>query len=215
MMVNHIFRENKIFCLRISKDFPEERLLYIMKPYLDIYYTIKYTLQISLANNYTIILKYLLIQFIKFNPNFGRKQILLIRPINMVFNNPNNTNNPNDKIIERRVTFNDKFIEFKWPLKTDFKISHLSSQNNIISSLVKEIRASKKYIQELIDINSSNNSRMNGLYDNHIIHNNIIQEEGEEEEEEEGEEESEDEDIDLSRENTPIIDEPESESESI
>jgi hypothetical protein len=193
MIINNMFRENNIFCLRISKDFPEDRLLYIMKPYLDLYYTMKYTLQISLANSYTVILKYLLIQFIKYNPNFGRKHVILVRENKPVFNN-------NNRVIERKITFNDKFLEFKWPIKTDFLNSHLSSQSNIIASLIKEIRASKKYIQELIN---ENNSRMNGLYDNHIIRsNNIIQAEAEAEQ------------MDISSEHTPIIDDSDSESES-
>jgi signal peptidase I len=197
MIINNMFRENNIFCLRISKDFPEDRLLYIMKPYLDLYYTMKYTLQISLANSYTVILKYLLIQFIKYNPNFGRKHVILVRLNKPVFNN-------NNRVIERKITFNDKFLEFKWPIKPDFLNSHLSSQSNIIASLIKEIRASKKYIQELMN---ENNSRMNGLYDNHIIRsssNNIIQEEGQEEQEQ----------MDISSEHTPIIDESDSESDS-
>jgi len=212
MIIDNMFRENNIFCLRISKDFPEDRLLYIMKPYLDLYYTIKYTLQISLANSYTVILKYLLIQFIKYNPNFGRKHVVLVRTNKPIFFNNTNTNiTNNNRVIERKITFNDKFLEFKWPIKTDFLNSHLSSQSNIIASLIKEIRASKKYIQELMN---ENNSRMNGLYDNHIIRsNNIIQAEAEEEEEQE-EEQEEQEEMDISSEHTPILDDSESELES-
>jgi hypothetical protein len=208
MIINNIFRENNIFCLNISKDFPEDRLLYIMKPYLDLYFTMKYTLQISLAYSYKIILKYLLIQFIKFNPNFGRKQIVLIRKNNPVFNN---TNTPNT-VIERRVTFNDKFIEFKWPIKNDFRISHLTSQNNIIASLIKEIRLSKKYIQELI---RENNSRLNNIIIQHNNNNNILETNNQREEEEQQHEnfEESDDQIELSSEGTPILPEQESESE--
>jgi hypothetical protein len=91
--------------IKIDVDFPKERLIKIMRPYLNMYINSKF--QISGTEKKMtshVKLKKLLYKFSKFNPNFGRK----ILKANVLFG----------KIIgPSTVTFNDNHINFNISLK--------------------------------------------------------------------------------------------------
>jgi hypothetical protein len=127
-VVHHIFRENKILCLYINRDFPENRLLEIMRPYLELYYKEKYSLKRSYSNHLKVLLQYSLLKFIKHNRYFGRK-ISTRQKINGLW--------------KRVDIFNEKHIVFKYPLERAFIDSHLSYSSKSLAIMMKEIRESR------------------------------------------------------------------------
>lgn len=69
-------RCRKINRIIIDDDFPKKKLIDIMKPYLYLFCSIKYSLAgLEKIDNYKLILNKKLKEFIKFNPMFGRKYI--------------------------------------------------------------------------------------------------------------------------------------------
>lgn len=87
----------------IDEEFPSDKLIKIMKPYLLISFYSKYSLlpykKIEMSN----MLKYLLIRFNKFNPQFGRKKYKLIMGYKKNFKK---------KIVGKIVEFDDRCIPF-------------------------------------------------------------------------------------------------------
>jgi len=61
----------------IHKDFPKEKLLSIMKPYLKMYLKSKYSPDVNMCYNIRVKLAWYLKQFVKFNPSFGKKRIIM------------------------------------------------------------------------------------------------------------------------------------------
>ena len=94
--------------IKIDVDFPDETLVSILRPYLQLYYTYYYTLDIHARNRSLSVLKMNLLRFAEFNPKFGRK--FLARASDKKF-----------------VThFNDKHIEFSnLKYENNFEKSHL------------------------------------------------------------------------------------------
>lgn len=71
--VIEMFRDHQ-FSIKIMKGFPNDKLLKIMRPYLHIYYISNFSL-----NEYQRIFHYRflnrkLVEFISYNPTFGRKK---------------------------------------------------------------------------------------------------------------------------------------------
>lgn len=130
MIVNNMLYENKIFCMHIHKEFPEDRLLSIMRPYLELYYKTKYSLKKSYKNYLLIILRYSLLKFVKYNRLFGRK-----------------ISKRENRSMKREIYYNDKHIEFQLLNGCVYEESHLSCFSDIISKLIKEIRELKKNIK--------------------------------------------------------------------
>ena len=69
---------NKSNRIIIDKDFPKEKLIKIMKPYLLVFFTSNYSLLFYKKAEARIYLKNLLVRFNNFNPQFGRKKIKII-----------------------------------------------------------------------------------------------------------------------------------------
>jgi hypothetical protein len=70
----------------IDKNFPKNRLIEIMKPYLYLYCSIKYSVAgVEKIENYKIILKKKMKEFVKFNPMFGRKYTIDVNHQNAVY----------------------------------------------------------------------------------------------------------------------------------
>ena len=94
--------------LTIDEDFPKERFVEIMKPYLRIFFSHIYSLDICERNNSACELTRQLKRFYEFNPQFGRKFIRL--------KNGRKTN----------WQYNDKHIEFRGKnYSLNYKNSHL------------------------------------------------------------------------------------------
>ena len=75
--VIEMFGEHHI-AIKIIKSFPNDILLKIMKPYLNLYYISIYSLNEYQKMHHYKILNRKLVEFIKYNPTFGRKKIRLI-----------------------------------------------------------------------------------------------------------------------------------------
>lgn len=76
-IVKDMFEDHKI-TIKIHKDFPNYRLFSIMKPYLRFYFISNYSMNEFKKRLHYKILHRKLHEFIKFNPNFGRKKVRLI-----------------------------------------------------------------------------------------------------------------------------------------
>jgi hypothetical protein len=92
--------KNKII---IDNDFPSYKLIQVMRPYLLLFITSKYSLlsykRIDSAN----FLRYLLLRFNSYNPQFGRKKYKIVIKYN---------NNFEKKIVGRITEFDEKHIKF-------------------------------------------------------------------------------------------------------
>jgi hypothetical protein len=94
--------------LTIDEDFPKDRLVEIMKPYLRIFFSHIYSLDICERNNSACELSKQLKRFYEYNPQFGRKIIRL--------KNGRKTN----------WQYNDKHIEFRGiNYSLNYKDSHI------------------------------------------------------------------------------------------
>jgi len=91
------YNENKFNNMKISIDtnFPSDILIKAMKPYLKLYYTKNYSLEITEKNKCTNDLNYYLYQFKQKHPSFGRKILKFT-----------NKDNKNNKTV---VTFNTEY----------------------------------------------------------------------------------------------------------
>ena len=99
--------------LYIHNDFPMDKLVDIMRPYLHLYYTQKYSMcSIKKSNAYDI-LQYKLDKFIEFNPVFGRRIVKQIRQ------------DGGKKTIKTDISFNDKHINFYKTGRCNFNRGHL------------------------------------------------------------------------------------------
>ena len=79
-ITNMINEFNKIYPtmkIKIDSEFPEDKLVTILKPYLALYTTSVYSLVAIIKSNAFAQLKYKLIKFYKFNPKFGRKTAVM------------------------------------------------------------------------------------------------------------------------------------------
>ena len=113
-LIKIMFHECKIDGCRIDLDFPKDRLLEIMRPYLQLYYKGKYTMLYSKQIQYMNELKYKLRDFMEFNPLFGRKKVIM-KPSPFSF-----------KKIKDKFIFNDAHIPFYENISVnDFMKSHL------------------------------------------------------------------------------------------
>jgi hypothetical protein len=101
---NKYCNKKKKKTIYIDDDFPKDKLVKIMKPYLLIYLTSKYSLVPFIKNNTDQILKTLLQNFIEYNPQFGRKKYKILMGYTSEFKK---------KIIGKVLEFNEKHISFK------------------------------------------------------------------------------------------------------
>jgi hypothetical protein len=122
--------------LIIDKDFPKEKLVEIMKPYLKLYFTSTITNDMSLRNNAKSELRNRLNAFYNYNKMFGRKMYSI--------------DNKNNKIFK----YNDKHIEFKKTSRLlNFDVSHLRiNEINQDYNAVTEINITNS-IERLNNIN--------------------------------------------------------------
>ena len=112
----YINNKNKII---IHSQFPKKQLVEIMRPYLSLYFSYKYSLINTTKMNSKLLLYEKLKQFYNFNPFFGRKQII-VQPFFSINGN---------KEYRNVYTYNDKHINFNIE-NNNFLTSHLSDKNN-------------------------------------------------------------------------------------
>jgi hypothetical protein len=88
----------------IDTDFPANKLVKILKPYLFLYYKSMYSFHPQIKKKYFIFFKLSMLRFTKFNPQFGRR-----------------------KICDKEIVFDDKCINFNYieNQDKDFLLDHL------------------------------------------------------------------------------------------
>jgi hypothetical protein len=115
-MLDDFNYENKLYKIIIDPDFPNKKLLEVMKPYVNLFIISKYSFVICEKMNAQTLLKKKLREFYTFNPIFGRKII----KINNSFNNKSKC------IYENEIKFTDDYLSFHKNNKksNDFLLSH-------------------------------------------------------------------------------------------
>lgn len=103
--------------INIHTNFPKKKLVYVMRPYLFLYYSYKYSLIITKKNNSKNILYKKLREFYIFNPSFGRQQV----KVQYLFCKNNKRKYKNI------YSYNDKHINF-YDESNTFLTSHLSDK---------------------------------------------------------------------------------------
>ena len=207
-IVINMLNEYKIYNKKIfiHEDFPKDKLVDIMRPYLHLYYLSKYYISgSSIKQCSTIKLHSRLRSFVNFNPNFGKKKISIIKNSSTVVPGvqslpdafgtiqpiPNVFRFSSKKIIRTDISFNYIHVNFN---SLDFE-SDIESDTESESETETETESDSEFVPvsysnieygqlESID----GNRRMNIFGD---INFERILEEGEEEEEEEEEEDEE------------------------
>lgn len=89
--------------INIHADFPKDKLIQIMKPYLLLFYKSQYSFHPQTKSLYVKIFVKSLIKFYKFNPQFGRMYLKLLYKTTKKFK---------QKIKGSTIHFNDNFIKF-------------------------------------------------------------------------------------------------------
>ena len=106
----------------IDKDFPNDKLIKIMRPYLLLYCMYQYGYLQHMRSSSLFILKKKLLEFNNFNPQFGRKRYKILTKVTTDFKK---------KICGKLLEFDDKHVEFSKKLSNeDFLTDHLTYDEN-------------------------------------------------------------------------------------
>ena len=115
--------------ITIDDEFPREKLIKIMRPYLLLYFTSQYSYLKHIKRESAYILKRKLLMFHKFNPYFGRKKYKILTKYDANFKK---------QICGKLIEFDDKHIKFNNIEERDdaFLSDHLKyDETNVISSI--------------------------------------------------------------------------------
>jgi hypothetical protein len=107
--------------INIHVDFPKDKLIKIMKPYLLLFYKSQYSFHPQTKLIFVKIFVKSLIKFNKFNPQFGRKLYKVLYKTDKHFKK---------KIIGGTVYFNDKYVKFNniEQQNSTFLLDHLNCE---------------------------------------------------------------------------------------
>ena len=111
----------------IDEDFPTNKLVTIMKPYLFLYCKALYSFHPQIKKQYSDFFKVSMLRFNKFNPQFGRKRYKILYRTTKYFKK---------KICGKEIVFDDKCINFYdiEKQKKTFLLDHLKcdDENDLI-----------------------------------------------------------------------------------
>jgi hypothetical protein len=116
-VTNNMMKECRLKC-NIDPEFPPNTLLKIMYPYIKLYYKGKYMLQENKCHENMKNLKVKLKEFIRYNPQFGRKKI------------KHGYDFLKKKLFIDKITFNSDHIDFEKEKCETFLKSHLTNEYN-------------------------------------------------------------------------------------
>ena len=118
--VNEMFDMHKLYRLKLHVEFPKDVLFKIMKPYLELYYTSQYSMNEYKKSYSYRVLHSKLYLFTKYNPNFGRKKMKLIRSA------------PFSKHTNKEIIFNTDHLPFHQTKQStsEFMKAHLFTKIN-------------------------------------------------------------------------------------
>ena len=112
----------------IDIDFPKNKLLEIMRPYLQYYFIATYSLCMGKRHEYFHKLEEKLQRFFKFNKKFGRRYFKLKTIPKNASTNPFD---PMNKIKKKVIMFDDSHINFHEKKNVSFLTSHIRRENDI------------------------------------------------------------------------------------
>ena len=175
----------KRMCLKnrilINEDFPSNKLVTIMKPYLFLYCKALYSFHPQVKKQYSDIFKLSMLRFNKFNPQFGRKKTKLLYKTTKYFQK---------KMCGKEIIFDDKCINFYDIEKQNenFLSDHLKYhevESNFIlnNSFIFNHYEEEDPEEEEEDTVINNTVINNTVINNTVIDNTINDDEQEEEEE--------------------------------
>jgi hypothetical protein len=124
--INYMINEFNNDCLKnklsnnisINKDFPQDKLIRIMRPYVFMFIYSKYTLLLYKKQEIKLMLKSLLLRFNNYNPQFGRKKFKILIEYDKNFKK---------KIVGQLVEFDDNHIKLQ-----DYNLSNKNFLNDHI-----------------------------------------------------------------------------------
>jgi hypothetical protein len=166
--------------INIDKDFPKDKLIKIMQPYLLLFIMSQYAYLETHQKEASYLLNKVLVNFNNFNPNFGRKKYKIITK----------QYNYKTKIIEKIIEFDEKHIKFMDNncQKNKFLLDHLKYEENILFFNVTyngdEPIENDDYHEEEDDDEEDNNEEDNNEEDDEEEEHHQEEEEHEEDEEE-------------------------------
>ena len=114
----------------IDDEFPRDRLIKIMRPYLMLYFISQNSYLTQVRGDATYILNKKLIRFFNFNPTFGRKRYKILTKCDENFKR---------KLSGKIIEFDDKHIKFNnvEHSNSEFLSDHLKySENNFVSQRI-------------------------------------------------------------------------------
>jgi hypothetical protein len=130
-MINEFNKIHPTMKFKIDAEFPEDKLITIMKPYVTLYITSLYSLVAIIKSNAFAKLKYKLIKFYKFNPTFGRKTAVMnyskIKSLSNVVLDINAAKKMKPYI--KKYVFNDKHEDYFKPENDAFFENHKKIKN--------------------------------------------------------------------------------------
>lgn len=124
--VQEMFHTHR-FIHKVHKSFPSEKLMTIMKPYLELYFISQYSFNKKKRIISHRVLHKKLHEFINFNSNFGRRKVKIVK------------NKPFSLINKCEYIFDDRHISFykivqEQFMKSHLHISHTNEQSNMVES---------------------------------------------------------------------------------
>lgn len=135
----------QIYGYRIHVDFPKDRLLEIMRPYIDLYYKARYSINHNKSKEYIGKLRMKLYDFFQYNPTFGRKKV--------VFKYITVKGTMSRRKVVEKIVFNESHIHFfKKEVTKEFMQSHL--KNNPDDIIYEEDEE-----EEVLDLDSDSDSQ--------------------------------------------------------
>jgi hypothetical protein len=133
-MINEFNKIHPTMRIKIDSEFPKDKLVTILRPYLTLYITSLYSLVTIIKSNAFAKLKYKLIKFYKFNPEFGRKTAVMNyvhikMPACLNIPNPNVIVAKKMKPYIKKYVFNDKHENYFKPENDAFFENHKKIKN--------------------------------------------------------------------------------------
>jgi hypothetical protein len=149
-MIRSFNRNTTNYKINIDKDFPREKLVKIMKPYLLLYFVNLYSLVKVNKDQAYFQMHIKLMEFSKFNQNFGKKNIHFEKE-----------NFLTKKKEVKKICFNDKHISFN-KKEDDFLETHLKV--NVHNNLEYQLRQLELNYNNIIYETTQVNNQFNNYY---------------------------------------------------
>lgn len=195
---NYYYSEDSLKKIKIDPDFPKDKLIKIMRPYLLLQCMSSYAILPHVRNDANFVLKRLLINFVSYNSKFGRKKYKI---------QFKQTSKMKQKVSGKIIEFDERHIPFNnvKMQNENFLIDHLTYKETNIYNY-------NRFFHDYLDDDTSEEYQQNTPIQT-FHYNDDEEEENDEEENEEDEENDEDEEDEENEEDEDEEDEENEEDE--